>query len=173
MKPLTRTASVVWEGSHQHGEGALTTQSAILKKARYVSGNHFEGEQGTNPFELIAAALASSYSMALANELGRARHNPEHIDIRVTVNAASKITKIQMNVIALVPRATQCNFIDAAMLAKTSCSISRLLQTKISMHAKLKRGVAAAPGFQRAATARRDSTIKSKHQRKTKHGSGR
>jgi osmotically inducible protein OsmC len=66
MKPFRRTASVVWEGSHQHGEGAITTQSSTLKNARYVSENHWERGKGTNPSELLAAAHASSFSTALA-----------------------------------------------------------------------------------------------------------
>src|SRR6185503_11760264 len=143
MKPFTRMAAVVWEGSHQHGEGAITTQSAILKKARYVSGNHLGRGRGTNPPELIAAAHASSFSMALANELGHAGYCPEQIDTTATVTmehvaAGWTMTGIHLDVIAWVPRAVQCDFIDAAVRAKTCCSISRLLHAKVSMFAKLK-----------------------------------
>jgi osmotically inducible protein OsmC len=150
MKPFTRAASVVWEGSHQHGEGAITTQSAILRKAPYVSGNHLKRGSGTNPPELIAAAHASSFSMALANELGHAGYCPEQIDTTATVTmehaaAGWTMTGIQLDVIAWVPRAAQCDFIDAAVRAKTSCFISRLLHAKVSMFAKLKRRAAAAP----------------------------
>jgi len=142
MKPFARTASVVWEGSHQHGEGAITTQSAVLKKAPYVSGIHVRRGRGTNPPELIAAAHASSFAMALANELGHAGYCPEHIDTTATVTmehvaAGWTMTGIHLDVIAWVPRAVQCDFIDAAVRAKTSCSISRLLHAKVSMFAKL------------------------------------
>lgn len=149
MKPFTRTASVVWQGSHQHGEGAITTQSAILKKARYVSGTHPARKKGTNPPELIAAAHASSFSMALADELGHAGYCPEQIDTTTTVTMEHArvgwtMTGIHLDVIAWVPRAAQCDFIDAAVRAKMSCSISRLLHAKVSMFAKLKRRAAAA-----------------------------
>ena len=107
MKLFTRTASVVWAGSHQHGEGAITTQSAILKKAPYVSGNHLERGKGTNPPELIAAAHASSFSMALANELGHAGYSPEQIDTTATVTmeliaAGWTMTGIHLDVVAWV-----------------------------------------------------------------------
>jgi len=175
MKLFTRTASVVWEGSHQHGEGAVTTQSAILKKAPYVSGNHLERGKGTNPPELIAAAHASSFSMALANELGHAGYCPEQIDTTATVTmeliaAGWTLTGIHLDVVAWVPRAAQCDFIDAAVRAKTSCSISRLLHAKVSMFGKLKRRAAATPAVPRATTAKPDSTVGSKQQRKIKHG---
>jgi len=161
MKPYTRTASVVWEGSHQHGEGAITTQSAVLKKAPYVAGNHPGRGKGTNPPELIAAAHASSFSMALANELGHAGYCPEQIDTTATVTmehvpAGWTMTGIHLDVIACVPRAAQCDFIDAAVRAKTSCSISRLLHAKVSMFAKLKRRGAAVrlpPGSRRKLSA--------------------
>lgn len=172
MKPFTRTASVVWEGSHQHGEGVITTPSAILKQAPYASGNHVKRGRGTNPPELIAAAHASSFSMALANELGHAGYCPEQIEATATVTmehvaAGWTMTGIHLDVIAWVPRAAQCAFIDAAVRAKTSCSISRLLRANVSMFAKLKRRAAATPNFPQATAARRDATIKSKKRRKT------
>lgn len=174
MKPFTRTASVVWEGSHQHGEGAITTQSAILKKAPYVSGNHVKGGRGTSPPELIAAAHASSFSMALANELGEAGYSPDQIDTTATVTMEHiavgwTMTQIHLDVIASVPRAPQCDFIDAAVRAKTSCSISRLLHANVSMFAKLKRRTAAAPIFPHSSGAGLHSIVKSKQSRKTKY----
>jgi len=176
MKPFTRTASVVWEGSHQHGEGAITTQSAVLKKAPYVSGHYSKQGRGTNPPELIAAAHASSFSMALANELGHAGYCPQQIDTRATVTmehaaAGWTMTLIHLDVIAWVPRAAQCDFIDAAVRAKTGCSISRLLHAKVSMFAKLKRPATATPIFPHATAAGLDSIVKSKQQRETKYGS--
>jgi len=171
MKPFTRAASVVWEGSHQHGEGAITTQSAVLKKAPYVSGHYSKQGRGTNPPELIAAAHASSFSMALANELGHAGYCPEQIDTTATVTmepmaAGWTMTLIHLDVVAWVPRAAQCDFIDAAMRAKTSCSISRLLHAKVSMFAKLKRRVAAARIFARTPEERLQSLVKPKQPRK-------
>ena len=150
MKPFSRTASVVWEGSHQRGEGAITTQSAILKNAPCVSEHRLDRGKGTNPPELLAAAHASSFSIALANELGNGGYCPEQIDTTAIVTmeltaAGWTMTGIHLDVVASVPRAAQCDFIDAAVRAKTSCSISRLLQAKFSMFAKLERQVAATP----------------------------
>jgi len=107
--------------------------------------------KGTNPPELIAAAHASSFSMALADELGEAGYSPKQIDTTSTVTmehaaAGWTMTQIHLDVIAAVPHAPQCDFIDAAIRAKTNCSVSRLLHANISMSAKLKRnGVAALP----------------------------
>lgn len=169
MKPFTRAAAVVWEGSHQHGEGAITTQSAVLKKAPYASGHYSKQGRGTNPPELIAAAHASSFSMALASELGHAGYCPEQIDTTATVTmehmaAGWTMTEIHLDVIAWVPRAEQCDFIDAAVRAKTSCSISRLLHAKVSMFAKLKRRAADARIFvsHKRAETRLNSQIKTK-----------
>jgi lipoyl-dependent peroxiredoxin len=179
MKPFTRAASVVWEGSHQHGEGALTTQSAVLKKAPYVSGRYSSQQgRGTNPPELIAAAHASSFSMALASELGHAGYCPEQIDTTATVTmehmaAGWTMTLIHLDVVAWVPRAAQCDFIDAAVRAKTSCSISRLLHAKVSMFAKLKRPAVEARIFALTSGARLDSTLKPKQRKKTPYGTKR
>src|SRR4030095_10348474 len=123
MKPFTRTASVVWEGSHQHGEGAITTQSAVLKKAPYASGLYSKQGRGTNPPELIAAAHASSFSMALANELGHAGYCPEQIDTTATVTmehvaAGWTMTGIHLDVIAWVPRAGQNELFHLAIAAR-------------------------------------------------------
>jgi lipoyl-dependent peroxiredoxin len=174
MKPFTRAASVVWEGSHQHGAGAITTQSAVLKKAPYASGHYGKQGRGTNPPELIAAAHASSFSMALANELGHAGYCPEQIDTTATVTmehaaAGWTMTLIHLDVVAWVPRAAQCDFIDAAVRAKTSCSISRLLHAKVSMFAKLKRRAAEAGIFALTSGARLGSTLKPKRKRKTQY----
>jgi osmotically inducible protein OsmC len=178
MKPFTRAASVVWEGSHQHGEGAITTQSAVLKKAPYASGHYSKQGRGTNPPELIAAAHASSFSMALASELGHAGYCPEQIDTTATVTmehvaAGWTMTLIHLDVVAWVPRAAQCDFIDAAMRAKTSCSISRLLHAKVSMVAQLKRRAAEARIFPLTSGPGLDAILKPKQKRKTQHGTRR
>jgi osmotically inducible protein OsmC len=173
MKPFSRTASVVWEGSHQHGEGAITTQSDVLKNARYVSKNHLARGRGTNPPELLAAAHASSFSMALANELGHGGYCPEQIDTTAIVTmeftaAGWMATGIHLDVVASVPHAAQCDFIDAAVRAKTSCSISRLLHAKVSMFAKLKRRAVATKLFAPATAPGRDPKAKSKPPKKNR-----
>jgi osmotically inducible protein OsmC len=143
MKPFICKASVVWQGSHANGNGAVSTPSEVLNKALYSLGRHIKA-RGTNPPELIAAAHAGSFSIALANELGDGGYTPKQIDTTVTVTmedipAGWTMTQIHLDVIATVPRAPQCDFIDAAMRAKLSCPISRLLNANISMRTKLKR----------------------------------
>lgn len=141
MKPYTRKASVLWQGTRQRGKGAISTPSAVLKKAAYDSGSDSK-RRGTNPPELIAAAHAGSFSMTLANELGEAGYSPRHIDTTATVTmediaARWTMTQIHLDVIATVPKVAQCEFIDAALRAKANCPISRSLNANISMRAKL------------------------------------
>ena len=136
---------MTWLGTQRHGKGAITTQSDVLKKAPCVSGRHRGREKGTNPPELIAAAHAGSFSMTLANELGKARsYSPDQIDTTATVTMEDlatgwTVTQIHLDVIATVPNAVKCDFIDAALRAKSNCPISRLMSANISMLAKLKR----------------------------------
>jgi osmotically inducible protein OsmC len=145
MKPFICKASVVWRGTHANGNGAVSTPSEVLNKALYSLGRHIKA-RGTNPPELIAAAHAGSFSIALANKLGDGGYKPKQIDTTVTVTmedvpAGWTMTQIHLDVIATVPRASQCDFIDAAMQAKLNCPISRLLNANISMRANLKRRV--------------------------------
>jgi lipoyl-dependent peroxiredoxin len=141
MKPFISKASVVWLGSHANGNGAVSTPSEVLKKALYTLGRDIKA-RGTNPPELIAAAHAGSFSIALANELGNEGYTPRQIDtVTVTMEDAPAgwtMTQIHLDVIAAVPLAAQCDFIDAAMRAKLNCPISRLLNANISMRAKLR-----------------------------------
>src|SRR5204863_5572601 len=102
---------------------------------------------GTNPPELVAAAHASSFSMTLALELGVAGHTPRQIDTTATVTmenitAGWTMTQIHLDVIAIVPKMAQCDFVDAALRAKANCPISRSLNANISMRANLRDGVA-------------------------------
>jgi len=149
MKSFTRDASVSWLGTHQHGKGAITTQSDVLKNAPCFSGTRLERPSGTNPPELIAAAHAGSFSMTLASELAKAGYSPDQIDTTATVTMEDlatgwTMTQIHLDVIATVPDAVQCDFIDAALRAKLNCPVSRLLSANISMAAKLKLRAAAA-----------------------------
>src|SRR5207247_10408771 len=83
MKPYSLKASVLWLGTRQRGKGAISTPSAVLKRAPYASGSEIK-RKGTNPPELIAAAHAGSFSMTLANELGEAGYSPRQIDTTAT-----------------------------------------------------------------------------------------
>ena len=174
MKPFTRQATVIWLGTRQHGKGAITTPSAVFKKTPYVFGPQLKG-RSTNPPELIAAAHAGSFSIALANELGDAGYSPAQIDTTATVTmeniaAGWTLTQIHLDVIAAVPKAAQCDFIDAALRAKSSCPISRLLGANISMRAKLTRRAAPARVLSHPSAAGLELSVKSKQKKKIKYG---
>jgi osmotically inducible protein OsmC len=122
----------------------MSTESGVLKQARYSSGTTFRKRGGTNPAELIAAAHAGSFSMALAKELSTAGFVPNHIATIATVTlehlaAGWTMSSINLDVLATVPKAAQGDFIDAILRAKTGCAISRLLRANISMNAKLEK----------------------------------
>ena len=144
MKPMTRKASVRWTGGSRDGSGAMTTESGALAQTLYSSSTTLKKRRGTNPAELIAAAHAGSFSMALANELGAAGFVPNHIATIATVTlerlaAGWTMSTINLDVLAKVPKAAQGDFIDAILRAKTGCPISRLLRASISMNAKLEK----------------------------------
>jgi len=139
---MNRTASVVWQGNHQEGTGTMSTESGVLFNTQYSFRTRFEQGIGTNPDELIAASLGGCFSMALSNELELSGLHPERIDTTATaileeLAAGWTITRIQLDVRAKVPRATQVHFIDAALAAKTKCPMARLFNTNISMNARL------------------------------------
>jgi lipoyl-dependent peroxiredoxin len=154
MRPYTRKASVLWLGTRQRGKGAISTPSAALKQAPYGSGTG-PGLRGTSPPELIAAAHAGSFSLTLANELDQAGYRPLQIDTTATVTMEDiatrwTMTQIHLDVVATVPKAAQCDFVDAALRAKANCPISRSLNANISMRAHLtQRGATAGSVSQR------------------------
>jgi osmotically inducible protein OsmC len=130
-------------GTRQRGKGAINTPSAALKMALCATHGDIK-RRGTNPPELVAAALAGSYSLTLANELGQAGYKPRQIDTTATVTMEIMavqwtLTQIHLEVIAAVPRLMECDFVDAALRAKANCPISRALNANISMRAKLNR----------------------------------
>ena len=141
---MNRAASVVWEGNFRDGSGTVSTESGVLCNARYSFRTRFDEEIGTNSGELIAASLGGCFSMALSNELGLSGLLPQRIDTTATATleelaAGWTLTRIQLDVRAKVPHATQAHFIDAALAAKTKCPMARLLRTNISMNARLDR----------------------------------
>ena len=141
---MNRAASVVWEGNFRDGSGTVSTESGVLCNTRYSFRTRFDEEIGTNPGELIAASLGGCFSMALSNELGLSGLLPQRIDTTATATleelaAGWTLTRIQLDVRAKVPHATQAHFIDAALAAKTKCPMARLLKTNISMNARLDR----------------------------------
>ena len=120
----------------------MNTESGVLNDTQYSFRTRFEEGIGTNPDELIAAALGGCFSMALSNELGLSGLHPERIETTAIatleeLKAGWTLTGIRLDVRAKVPNATQNDFIDAALAAKTKCPVARLLKTNISMIATL------------------------------------
>ena len=140
---MDRSASAVWQGSLKEGRGSISTQSGTLEQAQYSFGTRFENGVGTNPEELIAAAHAGCFSMALSGQLTSAGLTPEKIDTKAVVtmektDAGFTVTKIHLTTTATVPGADKAKFDELAAAAKNDCPISRLLAAAtITMDATL------------------------------------
>jgi lipoyl-dependent peroxiredoxin len=139
---INRKASAVWNGSLKEGQGRISTDSGVLRDTQYSFGTRFENGVGTNPEELIAAAHAGCFSMALSGQLTTAGHAPESIRTSANVtmektDAGFTITKVHLDVTAKVPGIDAQGFETAANNAKAGCPISRLLKAEITMTATL------------------------------------
>jgi osmotically inducible protein OsmC len=139
---MKRKASAVWRGGLKDGKGTISTDSGVLSNAQYSFSTRFEEGIGTNPEELIAAAHAGCFSMALSGQLANAGLTAESIETTAAVtlektDAGFTITTVDLEVTARVPGADQQAFETAANNAKAGCPISRLLKAEIRMHARL------------------------------------
>jgi lipoyl-dependent peroxiredoxin len=139
---MIRTASAVWKGGLKEGSGALSTQSGVFKDQPYSFQTRFGDARGTNPEELIAAAHAGCFSMALSLFLSNADLTPERIETaaKLTLEAQGggfSITAVHLDVTAKVPGADNAKFQEAARGAKENCPVSKVLNAKITMDAKL------------------------------------
>ncbi|MHB8411446.1 MAG: OsmC family protein [Candidatus Acidiferrales bacterium] len=139
---MARKATAVWNGSLKEGKGNISTESGILSKSPYSFKTRFENERGTNPEELIAAAHASCFTMALSAELGKAGITPESLETTATISmekqdAGFTITKSHLDVTARIPNADKAAFEKAAEAAKSGCPVSKLLKAEITMTATL------------------------------------
>lgn len=141
---MERKASAVWKGSLKEGKGTVTTESGVLKDTQYSFTTRFEHGTGTNPEELIAAAHAGCFTMALSAQLGNANLTPESLETSATLQFEKTeqgftVTAIHLTTRAKVPGASEADFETAAQNAKSGCPISRLFagNTKISLDAKL------------------------------------
>ena len=139
---MNRKASAVWQGSLQEGKGTVSTESGVLSQAQYSFGTRFENGKGTNPEELIAAAHAGCFSMALSAELGKANITPTSIETAATVTLEKldtgwTVSKVHLDVKAKIPGADPAAFNVAAETAKANCPISKLLKAQITMQAAL------------------------------------
>ncbi|MBX9937772.1 MAG: OsmC family protein [Candidatus Obscuribacterales bacterium] len=139
---VKRKASAHWAGGLKDGKGTVSTESGILEKTQYSFGTRFEDGKGTNPEELIAAAHAGCFSMALSNILGEAGLKADSIDTEATLtfektDAGFTVTEIHLDLKAAIPGSDEAKFMECAEKAKVGCPISRLLNTKITLTAKL------------------------------------
>jgi lipoyl-dependent peroxiredoxin len=139
---MKRKASAVWRGGLKDGRGTISTDSGVLSDTQYSFSTRFEEGKGTNPEELIAAAHAGCFSMALSGQLGQAGLTAESINTTAAVTldkteAGFTITAVHLAVTARVPGADQQAFATAANNAKAGCPVSRLLNAQITMEATL------------------------------------
>lgn len=139
---MKHKASAIWKGSLKEGEGSISTESGVLSAASYSFRKRFEDEKGTNPEELVAAAHASCFSMALSMILGLDGMTPEKIETEATVTLEKvgdgfEVTASHLDVVATIPGADAAAFQQSADKAKAGCPISKLLNAKITMDARL------------------------------------
>ena len=139
---MKRSASAVWKGGLKDGKGTISTDSGVLSDAQYSFTTRFEQGKGTNPEELIAAAHAGCFSMALSNELGNAGLTPESIRTTATVtlektDAGFAIPAVHLTLEAKVPGADRATFAQLADRAKTGCPVSKLFKADITLDATL------------------------------------
>jgi osmotically inducible protein OsmC len=139
---MVRKASAVWNGSLKEGKGTISTESGVLASTPYSFSTRFENARGTNPEELIAAAHAGCFTMALSAQLGNAGIKPEQLETTASVtleklDAGFTVTKIHLETKARIPGADQAAFDKAAQDAKAGCPISRLLKAEITLNATL------------------------------------
>lgn len=139
---MKQKASAQWQGTLKEGSGILSTGSGALVEKPYSFKTRFEGEQGTNPEELIGAAHAGCFSMAFSMILGIAGFTPDKINTTATITLEPKdggfaITASHLDVTAIIPRIDNATFQELAAKAKAGCPVSKVLNATITMDAKL------------------------------------
>jgi osmotically inducible protein OsmC len=144
---MVRKASAVWKGSLKEGKGTISSESGVLSSTPYSFSTRFENAKGTNPEELIAAAHAGCFTMALSAQLGTAGITPESLETTASLTldkleAGWTITKVHLDVAARIPGVDKAAFDKAAENAKAGCPVSRLLKAEITMTARLVGGQA-------------------------------
>jgi osmotically inducible protein OsmC len=139
---MQRKASAIWKGSLKEGKGSISSASGVLQNIPYSFSTRFENVPGTNPEELIAAAHAGCFSMALSAQLAGANLTPSSIETTATLSLEKldsgwSITAVHLDVVGRVPNADKATFQKAAENAKTGCPVSKVLKANITMNAKL------------------------------------
>ncbi|HWQ53587.1 MAG TPA: OsmC family protein [Bryobacteraceae bacterium] len=139
---MQRKASAIWQGGLKNGKGTLSTASGVLQETPYSFGMRFENQPGTNPEELVAAAHAGCFAMALSGQLEGAGMIPERLEVSATVKLEKgdggwAVTASHLDLTAHIPGADPDKFKTAAENAKAGCPISKLLKAHITLDAKL------------------------------------
>ena len=140
---MQRKSSAVWLGGLKDGNGVLSTDSGILRETPYSFITRFENGKGTNPEELLAAAHAGCFAMALSAELGKLGITPEKLETTATITLEKvgegfSITKSHLDLTAQIPGADKAKFDSAVKAAKEGCPVSKLFKAEISVSVQLK-----------------------------------
>lgn len=135
---MKRTASAVWQGDLKQGKGTVSTESGVLNQTQYSFSTRFENGRGTNPEELIAAAHAGCFTMALSAALGKAGHTASQLSTTATVtleqvNGNWTISTIALDLTGAVPGLDRAKFEAIAADAKANCPVSRVLNANITL----------------------------------------
>lgn len=138
-----KTAKAIWKGTGKDGEGRLTTQSGVLDGTAYSFKTRFEDEKGTNPEELVAAAHAGCFAMALAFQLQGAGITPTSLEVDAAVTLDKdgdgfKVSKSALTLVAEIPGIDKAKFDELAKGAKEGCPISKLLTAEVTLDATLR-----------------------------------
>jgi osmotically inducible protein OsmC len=139
---IKRRASAAWKGGLKDGKGSISTESGALQAYPYAFASRFEGQRGTNPEELIAAAHAGCFTMALSLILGEAKLVADQMDTSAEVTLEQveggfAITAVHLTLKAKIPGTDQATFQDLAAKAKAGCPVSKLLKADITLDAQL------------------------------------
>ena len=139
---MIRKAKAIWQGTGREGNGHLFTDSGVLAETPYSFKTRFENEKGTNPEELLAAAHAGCFTMALAFRLQRAGYTPTELNTEAAVTLEPegqgfRITRSALTLRAKVPNLDETKFVELAKDAEETCPVSKVLKTEITLDAKL------------------------------------
>ena len=139
---MQRKASAVWQGDLKTGKGSISTDSGTLKQTQYSFSTRFENGVGTNPEELLAAAHAGCFTMALSKQLEVAGMVASKLETACTISLEKvgegfSITKSHLDLVATIPNADKAKFDAAVKGAETGCPVSKLFKTEITVSARL------------------------------------
>lgn len=139
---MQRKASAVWQGGLKDGKGSISTDSGVLKQTQYSFSTRFENGVGTNPEELLAAAHAGCFTMALSAQLGGAGMTAEKLETTATISLEKvgdgfSITKSHLDLVATIPGADKAKFDAAVEAAESGCPVSKLFKAEISVSSRL------------------------------------